>query len=157
MTNHLDYLKEFDDEVRASHSLPFCQVQNPPNLSLAKIQQYQSPWGIFLDHQQSLLVDFHPSDDFQPVRLIFDEDTPQPREVDGWLTRHIRLAIIHRSAGIEVQRKTDQGWRYVGQAYHQGELTSAGQLAVNNRETHRLWTRYLRAIRSWQIRGLNPK
>ncbi len=66
MTNHHDYLNEFDDEVRVSDSLPFCQVQNPPNLSLAKIKRYQSPWGFFLDNEQAQLVDFNATEDFQP-------------------------------------------------------------------------------------------
>ena len=37
MTN-TDFLTEFDDEITASESIPYCQVANPKNLSLSEIK-----------------------------------------------------------------------------------------------------------------------
>ena len=36
------------------------------------------------------LVELRVPDHFTPTRLVFDQDTPQQREVDGFLTQHIR-------------------------------------------------------------------
>ena len=40
-----EYLQEFNDEITTSESLPYCQIQNPPNMSLAQINQFDAPWG----------------------------------------------------------------------------------------------------------------
>ena len=79
----------------------------------------------------------------KPTRLVFDQDTPQQREIDGFLTQRIRIALIHRSATIEVQEKSHNGWRYIGEAYSKGQLTKYGELATKDREDYRLRTRYL--------------
>ncbi len=138
-----DFLTEFDDEIQASQAIPFCQVHNPKNLSLSEIRQYQVPWGIFIPNDQAKLVELKAPDYFTPTRLVFDQDTPQPREIDGFLTQRIRFALIHRSKGIEVQEKTDNGWRYIGEAYSKGKLSKYGELASKDRECYRLRTRYL--------------
>ncbi len=78
-----------------------------------------------------------------PTSLVFDQDTPQQREIDGFLTQRIRFALIHRSKGIEVQEKTNNGWRYIGEGYSKGKLTKYGELASKDREYYRLRTRYL--------------
>jgi hypothetical protein len=101
------------------------------------------PWGIFIPNDQAELVELRVPDHFTPTRLIFDPDTPQQREIDGFLTQHIRFALIHRSAGIEVQEKTNKGWRYIGEAYKRGKMTKYGELAGKEREYYRLRTRYL--------------
>ncbi len=138
-----EFLTEFDEDITASESIPFCQVQNPKNLSLSEIRQYNLPWGIFVPTDQAELVDLTVPDHFIPTSLVFDQDTPQERSIDGFLTQHIRFVLIHRSAGIEVQEKMDNGWRYVGEAYRKGKLTKYGELASKCREYYRLRTRYL--------------
>ncbi|MDJ0583196.1 DUF5895 domain-containing protein [Crocosphaera sp.] len=137
-----DFLKEFDEDVTVSESIPYCQVTNPKNLSLSEIKQYNVPWGIFLPTDQAELVGFNVPDHFTPTSLVFDQDKPNQREVDGFLTQHIRLSLIHRS-NIEVQEKTGNGWQYLGEAYKKGKLTRYGALANKERENYRLRTRYL--------------
>ena len=138
-----DFLTEFDDDITASESIPYCQVQNPKNLSLSEIRQYNVPWGIFVPNDQAELVELATLDYFTPTRLIFDQDTPQQREIDGFLTQHIRFVLIHRSAAIEVQEKMNNGWKYIGEAYRKGKITKYGELASKDREYYRLRTRYL--------------
>lgn len=143
MNTKTDFLKEFDEDVKASSTIPYLQIQNPPNLSLARIQQDQHPFGWFIPTEQSELVNFTANDLFTPTRLTFGEDTSQPKQVDGWLTQRVRVSLLHRSAGIEVQEKTDRGWHYIGLAYHKGQLTKCGQNANEDKENYRLRTRYL--------------
>ncbi len=138
-----DFLKEFDDDITASESIPYAQVQNPKNLSLSEIRQYNVPWGIFVPNDQAELVELATLDYFTPTSLVFDQDTPQERSIDGFLTQHIRFVLIHRSAAIEVQEKMNNGWKYVGKAYSKGKLTKYGELASKDREYYRLRTRYL--------------
>ena len=138
-----DFLTEFDEDITASESIPFCQVQNPKNLSLSEIKQYNLPWGIFVPTDQAELVELATLDYFTPTSLIFDQDTPQERSIDGFLTQHIRFALIHRSAAIEVQEKMSNGWKYIGEAYRKGKITKYGELATKDRENYRLRTRYL--------------
>ncbi len=35
MTTTLDLLSQFEDEITTSNRLPYLQIQNPPNMSLA--------------------------------------------------------------------------------------------------------------------------
>ncbi|WP_019506143.1 DUF5895 domain-containing protein [Pleurocapsa sp. PCC 7319] len=135
-------LSQFESEVIPSTQLPFCQIQNPPNLSLCQIEQLNPPWGWFIPAQQAELAEFNAVDDWQPTRLTFGEDTSSPRSVDGFLSTHIRIVVLHQS-NIEVQEKTAQGWRYLGQAYQHGQLTSYGESAYSDRQNYRLRTRYL--------------
>lgn len=138
-----DFLTEFDDDITASESIPYCQVQNPKNLSLSEIRQYNVPWGIFVPNDQAELVDLTVPEHFLPTQLVFDQDTPQQREIDGFLTQHIRFVLIHRSAAIEVQEKMNNGWKYIGEGYRKGQITKYGELASKDRENYRLRTRYL--------------
>ena len=138
-----DFLHEFDEDITVSQSIPYAQVQNPKNLSLSEIRQYEIPWGIFVPNDQAELVGLKATDSFTPTSLVFDQDTPQQREVMGFMTQHIRFSLIHRSKGIEVQEKTNNGWSYVGEAYNNGNLTKWGDLANKEKEYYRLRTRYL--------------
>jgi hypothetical protein len=122
MTPSTDLFQGFESEIVASTSLPFCQVQNPPNMSLTQIEQYQPPFGWFIPTEQALLAEFNKSDDWLPIQLTFGEDTSQPREVEGFLATHLRISVLH-STSIEVQEKTDKGWRYLSLAYQFGQLT----------------------------------
>ncbi len=142
MTTTPAFLTEFDDDITVSESIPYAQVANPKNLSLSEIKQYNVPWGIFLPTDQAELVGFNVPDHFTSTRLVFDQDTPQQREVDGFLTQHLRFSLIHRS-NIEVQEKTGNGWQFVCEAYKKGKLTISGELATKERESYRLRTRYL--------------
>ncbi len=111
-------------------------------MSLSQIKQFKIPWGLFIATEQAELVELRVPDHFTPTRLVFDQDTPQQREVDGFLTQHLRFSLIHRS-NIEVQEKTGNGWQFVGEAYKKGKLTRYGELAGKERENYRLRTRYL--------------
>lgn len=134
-------LQEFDNEITTNASTPYCQIHNPPNLSIAQIEQYNPPWGWFISSEQAELAQFKVPDSFEPIRLTFGETT-QRRETDGFLIRQIRLAILHRST-IEVQQKSQNGWRYIGRAYDKGNLTNFGSIANSDKENYRLRTRYL--------------
>jgi hypothetical protein len=141
MTN-TEYLQEFNNEITASNSLPYCQIQNPPNLSLAQIQQFEPPWGWFIPAEQAEIAQFQATDDFEPVRLTWGEDTANPRSTDGFIAQRLRFVILHRS-NIEVQEKSNRGWSYIGLAYERGMTTRFGELANSDRENYRLRTRYL--------------
>ena len=127
MTNTIDLLSQFEDEITTSNRLPYLQIQNPPNMSLAQIEKFGAPWGWFLPSEQAELAEFQATEDYQPTRIVFGEDTAQPREVDGFLTTKVRLCILHRS-NIEVQEKATNGWKYLGLAYKLGERTNHGDL-----------------------------
>ncbi len=137
-----DFLSQFDEDITVSESIPYSQIHNPDNLSLSQIKQFNIPWGVFIPTDQAELVELRVTDHFTPTCLVFDQDTPQQREVDGFLTQHLRFSLIHRS-NIEVQEKTGNGWQFVGKAYKKGKMTRYGELASKSRENYRLRTRYL--------------
>ncbi len=137
-----DYLAEFDDEVTINNALPFCQIQNPSNMSLAKIQQLKEPWGIFIASDQAEIAQFTPTADFSQTTLIFDQDSADPREVEGYLTQHTRFVVIQRSP-IEVQ---DSEGRYLGLAFEKGrngQKTELGEKAWADSDNYRVRTLYL--------------
>ena len=142
MTNTIDLLSQFEDEITTSNRLPYLQIQNPPNMSLAQIEKFGAPFGWFIPVEQAELAEFQATEDYQPTRIVFGEDTAQPREVDGFLTTKIRLCILHRS-DIEVQQRATNGWKYLGLAYKFGERTAEGDKAFSDRDNYRLRTRYL--------------
>jgi hypothetical protein len=142
MTPSTDLFQGFESEIIASTSLPFCQVQNPPNMSLTQIEQYQPPFGWFIPTEQAQLAEFNATEDWQPIKLTFGEDTSHPREVDGFLATHIRISVLH-SSDIEVFEKTDKGWRYLAPAYQFGRPSNYAELALSDRDNYRLRTRYL--------------
>ena len=142
MNTKFNLFEQFESEIISSTQLPYCQIQNPPNLSLSQIEQLNPPWGWFIPAEQSELASFKTTDDWQPTRLTFGEDTSNPRHVDGFLRNHIRIVVLHQS-NIEVQQKAQNGWRYCGLAYQHGQLTSVGESAYNDRNNYRLRTRYL--------------
>ena len=72
-----EFLNEFDNEITASESIPYCQVQNPKNLSLSEIRQYNVPWGIFVPNDQAELVDFTVRDHFLHNQIVFDKEGNQ--------------------------------------------------------------------------------
>lgn len=139
---NLDLLNQFESEIVSSTQLPYCQIQNPPNLAWSQIEQLNPPYGWFIPAEQSELAGFNATDDWQPTRLTFGEDTDHPRSVDGFLSHHVRIVVLH-SSNIEVQSKAKNGWRYCGLAYRNGEITSWGESAQGDRNNYRLRTRYL--------------
>lgn len=142
MNTKSNLFSQFESEIVSSAQLPYCQIQNPPNLSLSQIEQLNPAWGWFVPADQAELASFKTTDDWQPNRLIFGEDTPNPRHVDGFLSTHLRIVVLH-SSQIEVQEKAKNGWRYCGLAYQHGQLTSYGESAYSDRNNYRLRTRYL--------------
>ena len=134
--------EQFESEIISSTQLPYCQIQNPPNLTLSQIEQLNPPWGWFIPSEQAEVANFQATDEWQPTRLTFAEDTPNPRHVDGFLATHIRIVVLHQS-NIEVQEKAKNGWRYCGLAYQHGQLTSHDESAQSDRNNYRLRTRYL--------------
>ncbi|MGK7949126.1 MAG: DUF5895 domain-containing protein [Xenococcaceae cyanobacterium] len=142
MTNTLDLLSQFSDEITTSNRLPYLQIQNPPNMSLAQIEKFGAPFGWFIPAEQAELAEFQTTENYQPTSLVFGEDSSSPREVDGFLTTKVRLCILHRS-NIEVQQKATNGWKYLGLAYKSGERTTHGDLPFRERDNYRLRTRYL--------------
>ena len=108
MTNTIDLLSQFEDEITTSNRLPYLQIQNPPNMSLAQIEKFGAPFGWFIPVEQAELAEFQATGDHQPSRIVFGEDSTQPREVDGFLATKVRLCILHRS-NIEVQQKATNG------------------------------------------------
>jgi hypothetical protein len=142
MVAHIPDLSQFTDEELRVTSLPFCQIHNPPNLSLGMIQKHAYPYGIFIPKEQADLAKLKPNNDFKVTQLSFGEGTEQERIVEGFLTTHTRMVVIRRS-NIEVQSKSPMGWRFEGLAYERGQLTEIGAQAFGNRQSYRLRTRYL--------------
>ena len=56
-TSH-NLFSQFESEIIASTQLPYCQIQNPPNLSLSQIEQLNPPWGWFIPTEQTELAGF---------------------------------------------------------------------------------------------------
>jgi len=135
-------LDQFETEIVSSTQIPYCQIQNPPNLALSQIEKLNPSWGWFIPAEQAELANFNINEDWTPTRLTFGEDTPNPRHVDGFLAKKIRIVNLHRS-NIEVQSKAENGWKYCGLAYKSGQLTSHGELAQSDRKNYRLRTRQL--------------
>jgi len=101
-------LDQFDTEIVESNQLPYCQIQNPPNMSLSQIKQLNPPFGWFIPGEQAELADFNAPKDWTPTRLTFGEDSPNPRHTDGFLTHKIKIVVLHQSS-IEVQEKAENG------------------------------------------------
>ena len=97
MNTNSELLNQFESEIVASTQLPYCQIQNPPNLVLSQIERLNPPWGWFIPAEQAELANFNATDNWQPTRLTFGEDTPNPRHVDGFLATHIRIVVLHSS------------------------------------------------------------
>jgi hypothetical protein len=144
MTETADLCREFEGEAAPSNSIPFCQILNPPNLPLAQLKKLGEScyWGLFLPDDQARKVNFTADDSFAAVQVCFGDEGHE-RLVPGWLAKRIRLAIIHRSSGIDVQERTANGWRTLGPAYRGGSLTELGQMAEADKESFRFRTRYL--------------
>ena len=149
-------LDQFETEIVSSTQIPYCQIQNPPNLSLSQIEKLNPSWGWFIPAEQAESADFNITDNWTPTRLTFGEDTPNPRHIDGFLSHKIKLVVLHRS-NIEVQSKADNGWKYCGLAYKSGQLTIHGELAKSDRENYRLRTRYLLFFLSDKNELLHPQ
>ena len=81
MPKSTELLAQFKSEIIASTQLPFCQIQNPPNLSLAQIQEFEAPWGWFIPQEQVEIAQFSSlTDDWKPTQLSFGtENNPRPR------------------------------------------------------------------------------
>lgn len=133
--------EQFDGNFTESSSIPYLQIQNPPNLSTSQLKQINPPYGLLLSKEQAELVGFTPNGDWQETSVTYG-DGGNEVIVEGFITHHIRFAIIRRS-NIEVQEKTAQGWRYIGGAYENGKATSYKELADSDRENHRIITRNL--------------
>ncbi len=58
MTNTLDLLSQFEDEITTSNRLPYLQIQNPPNMSLAQIEKFGAPFGWFIPSEQAEQAEF---------------------------------------------------------------------------------------------------
>ena len=101
MNKNTALLDQFETEIVSSTQIPFCQIQNPPNLPLSQIDQLSPPWGWFIPNEQAELADFKVTSDWKPTRLTFGEDSPNPRHVDGFLTHKIKIVVLHQS-NIEV-------------------------------------------------------
>jgi hypothetical protein len=144
MTVATDLRGEFDGETVPLNSLAFCQILNPPNLPLAQLKKLGNSchWGLFLPGDQAQKVNFTPNESFTPVQVTFGDEGNE-RTVEGWLAKRIRLCVLHRSSGIDVQERASNGWRTLGAAYRGGSLTELGLKAEADKETYRFRTRYL--------------
>ena len=142
MNKNTALLDQFETEIVSSTQIPYAQIQNPPNLSLSQIEEFNPPYGWFIPNEQAELAGFDVTENWQPTRLTFGEDTPNPRHVDGFLAQKIKIVVLHQS-NIEVQEKAANGWKYCGLAYKSGQLTPQGESARDDRMNFRLRTRYL--------------
>ncbi len=132
-----DFYDEFNNELEERSIIPWAQVVNAPNLELADIEKLEKPWGIFISAENAESVEFTPDKNWSKTQVSFGSDP-----VNGFLSRHIRLCVIHRS-NLEVQEKqVDSSWRYIGLAYQKGGRTELGELARSD-ENYRTTTRNL--------------
>jgi hypothetical protein len=111
-------------------------------------------WGLFLPNDQARKVNFTPDDSYAAVQVCFGDEGHE-RLVSGWLARRIRLAVLRRSGGIDVQERTSNGWRTLGSAYRNGSLTELGQMAEADKENYRFRTRYLLLLLAQDNRPLH--
>ncbi|WP_107671398.1 DUF5895 domain-containing protein [Cyanothece sp. BG0011] len=140
-TSAFDGLKEFETR---DNSTAYCQLVNPERLSSEKkIRDSNCPYGVFIPLEQAERVSFTPTGWFQRISLTFNEDSPNPATVQGYITKRLRCCIIHQSDTIELQEKTARGWFYKGPAYKYGKPTKYKELLDGDRENYRMRTRYL--------------
>jgi hypothetical protein len=137
-------LKEFEGETKVSDILPYCQIINPPNLSMAQIKLLGDAchWGLFVTEEQGCRVNFKPSEAFVSTKLVFGGEREE-RVVDGWLSQRLRFVVINKISGIQVQERSRFGWKTIGDAYRGDTLTELGLKAEADKENYRFRTRYL--------------
>ena len=132
---------DFDDELEEGSSIPHCQVVNPDNVTEAQMKKLGgATYGLFISQEQAELVGFTPDDRWESETLSFGTD--ETVEIEGHLTTTMDLVVLHRS-NLEVQEKTDKGWRFAGLAYEGGLKTEIGLTAEGDRENYRRIVRYL--------------
>ena len=94
MNKNIALLDQFETEIVSSTQIPYAQIQNPPNLSLSQIEKLNPPYGWFIPAEQAELASFNVTEDWQPTRLTFGEDTANPRHVDGFLAKKIKIVAL---------------------------------------------------------------
>ncbi len=129
-------------KANSKQKLNFIQLASPPNTSLKEIERNKFAWGVFLPLEQAEAIGFKPNKDYQLTNFTFGLARNEDKEVPGYLTRHLRLSFIKRSEP-EIEERTDKGWKYLGKAYSNGELTKYGQLAEKDKKQYRMRTRNL--------------
>ncbi|HEY9749560.1 MAG TPA: DUF5895 domain-containing protein [Allocoleopsis sp.] len=128
MTTILD---EFEQDLQPSTLIPHCQVINPPNMAPSQIEKVNPPYGIFLPLDKAEEVGFAPSSDWDIQEVEFGEGR-NASLVQGYLAKHCRMAVVHRS-GIEVEGLDSMDkYYYLGLAYERGQITEIGQQAKNS-------------------------
>lgn len=145
---------DFDDNVQASTSIAYCQIVNPPNLPIGQIQKLNAPYGIFVPTEQAEACDFKPTEDWTEETITFG-DAPNEVTIDGYLTNKPRMVVIHRSQ-LEVQEKTENGWRFVGLAYEKGRETKLWQDAKETDPKHEQYRSTTRLLFLFLDKNNNP-
>lgn len=133
-------MAQFDEEVVETRRFPYLQIKSPQiGCSIEEIKESNQPWGWFMPIAEAEAARFTPTRNFSLVEIRFGS---KGTKVEGYLFKQFRFCLLHRS-DIEVQERTESGWRYVGKAYENGVMTKYGDLAKKNREDYRMRNRLL--------------
>lgn len=139
-------LDQFEGDMEEALGLPYCQAINPrTGLTSNEIKKNPTNYGLVIPKDQADAVGFKPSEDWsdQKITIIVDD---KEIVIDCWHTQSPKFLVISRSQ-LEVQEKTDRGWRFAGVGYDRGQLTPIGQLAQEDAENrvgnYRRVVRYL--------------
>lgn len=122
-----DY-SQFEDDLETSNRIPWAQMVNPANISQSKLEA-DPDFGLFLTDEQAELAGFRPNEHWVRSTQEFGSN-----KVDGYLTRKIRVCVIHRSRK-EVQEKTAFGWKTKGLAYIGREASEWKLMLEREKET----------------------
>lgn len=134
-TNNFDIaslVQGLESEIVASSSLPYCQVQNPPNISLAQVEKLKAPYGIFITDAQAALAGFTPDKNWELISVDFaSQSTP------GYIATKLRFIVISKSPSL-VMANVQGRYKVVGETYKNGNLTEVGLAAQGDKTNYRI-------------------
>ena len=138
-------LDAFSDDLEEGGGVPYCQVVNPKvGMTSKAIEKDPDGYGLIVPIEQAEQVGFKPDENWKEVVSVIVSGDDE-NEIPAYLTHNPQFIVVSRSQ-LEVQSKAEQGWRYVGLGYENGNLTEHGQLVVDdtsNPPMYRYAVRYL--------------
>lgn len=131
--NDFDF-DRYSDNVVQSATHPWVQLMTPKEKKL--------PFGLFLKNDCAEVVNFQPSEDWQPFTATFESGDAEVED-QGYLTQILRLCVV-RQTTLEGYGKNQWGkFEWLGPIYDQGQLTEIGWRVRNGGQDFYQATRYL--------------
>lgn len=131
-------LTEFADQESSANIIPWAQVVNPKNMSLADIRKFKLPWGIFIAGDQATQLGFKPDANWTETSIEFVENEPKP----GFITNKLRMVVLHRAA-TEVQKYNGSRWEYLDLFFNNGWVDKLKSMPPIEKKNYRTLSRFL--------------